>query len=945
MIVLVVLATILVGLALHDLVRRPVLRRVALRNLTRRRGEASLVVLGSALGTAIIAGAFVVGDTFDNSIRDIARTDLGPIDQIIDVTDVDQLDATLAAVRGSAPVEGVDGVVGVVRTQAALATTGPDPLAEPSVSITEGDFDELRALGEASSGLADAGATPTGDELVIVVDVADELDLEAGDRVVLHAYGAETSLTVRTIVPHIGIAGQGEAFVAPGTLVELSSRGPPEGAPPTGAVWVSLDGGVFDSVGSVSSASAAIDARLDAADLTFEQSSAKESLLDEAQAEGDELTSIFTAIGGFSVLAGVLLLVNLFVMLAEERKVSLGVLRAVGWRRGHLVRGFVLEGAAYAAIAAVVGAAMGIGVGWVLIGVTSALFASTGTDLVLRLAIEPSSLLTAALVGLVISLVVVWLTSWRISRLGIIRALRDLPEPPTRRRGVLVASLGALGVTGGLALSFGPGAGGSPELLLLGVPIALFSALAVLNRFLATRWANIGIGLGVIVWSVAVFGLFADVLNDPPISAFLLQGVLMVSGAVAIASTMGPAWARLAARFGADDPATKLGLAYPVARRFRTGVSLAMFSLIVFSLTFMAVLNRSFGEQTDGFVADASAGYDAIVSSNPADPVGAAELESVAGVDTAVEVSWGVVPFATDLVPDSLEEPERWPVTGIDGSFTSQGSAPELRDRAAEYPSDLAAFDAVAASDDLVIISQWFLDEDEQVRDPAPGDTVGVVLEDGTTRELQVVGVAENDLTFAGAFVPRGLVDGGLPETTWPRHYVSIGGDAESVATALDGRFVEHGVEAETFRSIVQDEVRLQQGFFDLLSGYLALGLIIGVAGLGVVMVRAVRERRAQVGMLRSMGLPAPGVGRWFVTEAGFVALQGIGAGVVLGLLSSYQLLTRTSTFEIDLDFAVPITALSVIVLVPLIAAGVAAAVPAVRAARLRPSEALRLTS
>ena len=565
--------------------------------------------------------------------------------------------------------------------------------------------------------------------------------------------------------------------------------------------------------------------------------------------------------------------------------------------------------------------------------------------LVLRLAIEPSSLLTAALVGLVISLVVVWLTSWRISRLGIIRALRDLPEPPTRRRGVLVASLGALGAAAGLALSFGPGAGGSPELLLLGVPIALFSALAVLNRFLATRWANIGIGLGVIVWSVAVFGLFADVLNDPPISAFLLQGVLMVSGAVAIASTMGPAWARLAARFGADAPATKLGLAYPVARRFRTGVSLAMFSLIVFSLTFMAVLNRSFGEQTDGFVADASAGYDAIVSSNPADPVGAAELESVAGVDTAVEVSWGVVPFATDLVPDSLEEPERWPVTGIDGSFTSQGSAPELRDRAAEYPSDLAAFDAVAASDDLVIISQWFLDEDEQVRDPAPGDTVGVVLEDGTTRELQVVGVAENDLTFAGAFVPRGLVDGGLPATTWPRHYVSIGGDAEAVATALDGRFVEHGVEAETFRSIVQDEVRLQQGFFDLLSGYLALGLIIGVAGLGVVMVRAVRERRAQVGMLRSMGLPAPGVGRWFVTEAGFVALQGIGAGVVLGLLSSYQLLTRTSTFEIDLDFAVPITALSVIVLVPLIAAGVAAAVPAVRAARLRPSEALRLTS
>ncbi|MEO1062441.1 MAG: FtsX-like permease family protein [Actinomycetota bacterium] len=945
MIVLVVLATLLVGVALHDLVRRPVLRRVALRNLTRRRGEASLVVLGSALGTAIIAGAFVVGDTFDNSIRDIARTDLGPIDQVVDVTDVDRLDATIAAIEGSTPIEGVDGVAGVVRTQAALATTGPAPLAEPSVSIVEGDFDELRALGETSSGLVAAGTTPTVGELVLVDDVADELELDEGDDVVLHAYGVETPLTVRTIVPHVGIAGQGEAFIAPGTLTELAARGPPEGTPPAGEVWVSLVGDVFDADEFVDPASAAIDERLDAAGLAFEQSSAKQSLLDEAQEEGDELTSIFTAIGGFSVLAGVLLLVNLFVMLAEERKVSLGVLRAVGWRRGHLVRGFVLEGAAYAAIAAAVGAAMGIGVGWVLIRVTSAIFASTGTDLTLQLAIEPASLLTAALAGLVISLVVIWLTSWRISRLGIIRALRDLPEPTSQRGALVVSSLGALGIAAGLALTFGPGAGGSAELLLVGVPIALFSLLVVLNRFVSTRWANIGIGLAVIGWSVAAFGLYSDVLNDPPISAFLLQGVLMVTGAVAIASTMGPAWARLASRFGADDPATKLGLAYPVARRFRTGVSLAMFSLIVFSLTFMAVLNRSFGDQTDAFVADASGGFDAVVDSNPADPLGIADLDADSSVTDTVEVSWGIVPFSTDLVPETLDDPERWSVTGIDDSFTSLGGAPVLIDRADRYDSDVAAFDGLAAADDEVIISQWFLEEDAQVRNPAAGDTVGLVLEDGTVQSLTVVGIVENDIPFAGAYVSRDLVDRGLAETTWPRHYVTFDGDVDAAATALDGRFVENGTEVSTFASIVRDEVRLQQGFFDLLSGYLALGLVIGVAGLGVVMVRAVRERRAQVGMLRSMGLPAGGVGRWFVTEAGFVALQGIGAGVLLGLASSYQLLTRTSTFEIDLDFAVPVTALSVIVLVPLVAAGLAAAVPAVRAARLRPSEALRLTS
>src|SRR5205807_4350451 len=42
----------------------------------------------------------------------------------------------------------------------------------------------------------------------------------------------------------------------------------------------------------------------------------------------------------FSVLAGVLLLVNIFVMLAQERKTELGMLQAIGLRRNRLVGSF-----------------------------------------------------------------------------------------------------------------------------------------------------------------------------------------------------------------------------------------------------------------------------------------------------------------------------------------------------------------------------------------------------------------------------------------------------------------------------------------------------------------------------------------------------------------------------------------------------------------------------
>ena len=65
------------------LVRRPVLRRLAFRNAVRRPREAALVVLGSLLGAAIITGSVVVGDTMDASIRQVARTHLGPIDELV----------------------------------------------------------------------------------------------------------------------------------------------------------------------------------------------------------------------------------------------------------------------------------------------------------------------------------------------------------------------------------------------------------------------------------------------------------------------------------------------------------------------------------------------------------------------------------------------------------------------------------------------------------------------------------------------------------------------------------------------------------------------------------------------------------------------------------------------------------------------------------------------
>ena len=66
-------------------------------------------------------------------------------------------------------------------------------------------------------------------------------------------------------------------------------------------------------------------------------------------------------LGLFSIAAGVMLIFLIFVMLAAERKAEMGMARAVGAQRRHLVQSFVAEGIAYAVLAGVVGAALGVG--------------------------------------------------------------------------------------------------------------------------------------------------------------------------------------------------------------------------------------------------------------------------------------------------------------------------------------------------------------------------------------------------------------------------------------------------------------------------------------------------------------------------------------------------------------------------------------------------------
>ena len=194
------------------------------------------------------------------------------------------------------------------------------------------------------------------------------------------------------------------------------------------------------------------------------------------------------------------------------------------------------------------------------------------------------------------------------------------------------------------------------------------------------------------------------------------------------------------------------------------------------------------------------------------------------------------------------------------------------------------------------------------------------------------------DLAPGDVFLAAGAVSN--------RHFVSLRSGQDQIVAArhLTADLVQFGVKADSIASLIKLRLQQQEGFIHLMQGYLALGLLVGIAGLGVVMVRAVRERRRQIGMLRAIGFSSGVVRAAFLLEAGFVAVQGIVVGVVLALVVSYQLLSNSDVFGGSrLAFSVPWGPLAILLVSALAASLAATAAPATQAARIRPAVALRI--
>jgi putative ABC transport system permease protein len=128
------------------------------------------------------------------------------------------------------------------------------------------------------------------------------------------------------------------------------------------------------------------------------------------------------------------------------------------------------------------------------------------------------------------------------------------------------------------------------------------------------------------------------------------------------------------------------------------------------------------------------------------------------------------------------------------------------------------------------------------------------------------------------------------------------------------------------------------KGAFDSL--FLGLGLvalIVGAVGVANIMIISVLERRSEIGLRRALGATRGQIRTQFLSEAVMLALLGGVAGVAAGALTT-AIYANTKGWAV----VIPAQAWAGGIGAAIVIGAIAGLLPALRAARLSPTEALR---
>lgn len=964
-----VLLLALVGLVVLGLLvwtgRKRFPLRIGMGNFFRRKTQVAIVVAGLLIGTAIISSSYVIQSTFDYTIRSTVFHSLDHIDETITRPDptLGRGPFNLSVFQGLQDnwTNGAMPAVAALAPRYVVSAASMDSntqLLEPSGTLI--GFNATYDLGRfvRPDGTTWDGAGLPAGQVIVNQAYANDTEAKVGDHLAVYPTGATRPLvlTVWAIVLDSGrgaYGGNPNLFASLET-VQAAFALPFQPVPSNiNMIVVANVGGPTQGYLRTSEVVTQITPHLPAT-LGLAISNVKEDQVTQATQNVDMLSQVFLLLGSFTIIAGVLLIINIFVMLAEERKGEMGVARALGMRRSHLVQSFVAEGLAYALLSAAVGTFVGLLIAGVILWAFTLIFPAAlfgGVEFVLTW--TDLDLIRGFTIGFLITMATILLASWRVSKLNIVRAIRDIPEPVEDRSTKWQLALGGLLSVLGAVLSVAAVVRGDVLFQDLG-PSSLAIGLAILLRNVVTpRVAFTAAGAFLLVW--LLYPNKPITSSNTNIDVFVAAGLLMVFGALLLVMFNSEVLIWVATRVGRKRtwrPVIRTAVAYPMNKKFRTGTTLATIALIMFTIATMSGIQAIIGSSITTTVVRQSGGYDLIGNTRApvsnftqqlaADPSLSTNISEIHGLSAArTQTSFNASMSGSLHNTTLLGVPQEWVNASVPLVFQSLDpnySSPQEAWRALESNHSLAVADGSVVPGG---IGEGFGGGGFFTFHATVGDVLYYGNATAVIGSVKIIGILYEQ------FVPGLFVGWDTVRTSYhvdgpSIFYVKVkaGADATAVAHDLDRAFIAYGMIALDLNNFVNQITDVITGVFNLLEAYLALGLIVGIAGLGVITMRNVVERRTETGALRALGFRKSMILASFLLELMFIAVTGIAIGDALGVALSYDLYLK---FFADVGFfTIPWDRLILLSSVAFVGAVVATASPAIRAARMPPAEALR---
>ncbi|WP_311639860.1 ABC transporter permease [Rothia aeria] len=226
----------------------------------------------------------------------------------------------------------------------------------------------------------------------------------------------------------------------------------------------------------------------------------------------------------------------------------------------------------------------------------------------------------------------------------------------------------------------------------------------------------------------------------------------------------------------------------------------------------------------------------------------------------------------------------------------------------------------------------------QDASNPQPATNEQAMPEDPAAQEALMKAAKENP-ALARSFAARGTATMVLMRAKTPLTSSDNSQLQSELAKANDGTEFQGGL------SIRKSNDQTLSIMLNASLILLALAVVIAVIGVANTMTLSVNERRRENAMLRSLGLSRKQLRRMVSTEAVMITLgalaMGIVSGVLIGLVLS-RVLVRAIRESMEMVPALPITGMVLVLVVGLLAAFAASAIPAFRSARQSPVEGLR---